>query len=37
MESPSGHAIAADLELNNNEPTIKMNQVRATYKPPKRK
>ncbi|APV49082.1 LPS export ABC transporter periplasmic protein LptC [Betaproteobacteria bacterium GR16-43] len=37
MESPSGHAVAADLELNNNERTMKMNQVRSTYKPPKRK
>jgi lipopolysaccharide export system protein LptC len=37
MESPSGHAIAAGLEMNNTERTVKLNSVRSTYKPPDRK
>jgi lipopolysaccharide export system protein LptC len=37
MESPSGHATAAGLELNNTERTVKLNSVRSTYKPPDRK
>ena len=36
MESPSGRATAAGLELNNTERTVKLNQVRSTYKPPER-
>jgi len=37
MESPSGHATAAGLEMNNSERTVKMQRVLSTYKPPERK
>lgn len=37
MESPSGRTTANGLELNNNERTLKLMGVRATYKPPARK
>jgi lipopolysaccharide export system protein LptC len=33
MESPSSHAVAAGLELDNRERTLKLDQVRATFKP----
>ena len=36
MESPSGHATAAGLEMNNTERTVRLNRVRSTYKPPER-
>jgi lipopolysaccharide export system protein LptC len=33
MESASGRAVAAGLELNNRTRTLKLERVRATYKP----
>ncbi len=33
MESPSAHAVAAGLELDNRARTVRLDQVRATYKP----
>jgi lipopolysaccharide export system protein LptC len=36
MESPSGRTTAAGLELNNTDRTLRLNGVRATYKPPVR-
>jgi lipopolysaccharide export system protein LptC len=36
LESPSGRALAKGLELDNRARTLKLDQVRATYKPPKR-
>lgn len=36
LESASSRAVAAGLELNNRERTLKLDRVRATYKPQKR-
>ena len=36
MESASGHAVAAGLELDNRARTLKLDHVRATFKPGKR-
>jgi lipopolysaccharide export system protein LptC len=36
MESPTGHAVAAGLELDNKARTAKLDRVRATFKPPPR-
>lgn len=33
MQSPSSHAVAQGGELNNHDRTLKLNSVRATYKP----
>jgi lipopolysaccharide export system protein LptC len=33
MESPSSHAVASGLELNNRTRTLRLDRVRATYKP----
>jgi lipopolysaccharide export system protein LptC len=35
MVSPDGHAVAAGMEIDNKARTIKLEKVRATYKPPK--
>jgi lipopolysaccharide export system protein LptC len=36
LESPSGRALAKGFELDNRARTLRLDQVRATYKPPKR-
>jgi hypothetical protein len=36
LESPSGRAVAASLELDNRARTVQMERVRATYKPASR-
>jgi lipopolysaccharide export system protein LptC len=36
MESPSGRAVAAGLELDNKARTLKLDRVRATFRPPPR-
>jgi lipopolysaccharide export system protein LptC len=36
MESPTGHAHAAGLEIDNKSRTVKLDRVRATFKPPPR-
>jgi lipopolysaccharide export system protein LptC len=35
LESPSGHALAAGFELDNRARTLRLQKVRATYKPPR--
>jgi lipopolysaccharide export system protein LptC len=35
LQSPSSHAVAEGLELNNRTRTLRLDRVRATYKPPK--
>ena len=35
LESPSGRAVAGALEIDNRARTMKLDRVRATYKPPK--
>ena len=35
LEGPSGRAVASALELDNRARTMKLDRVRATYKPPK--
>jgi len=35
LESPSGHALAAGFLLDNRARTLKLDQVRATYLPPR--
>ena len=34
LDSPSGHAVAAGLEMDNRARTMKLDRVHATYKPP---
>lgn len=34
MESPTGRAVAAGLEVDNKARTLKLDRVRATFKPP---
>jgi lipopolysaccharide export system protein LptC len=36
LESPSGRAVAAGLELDNRARTLRLDRVNATYKPPRR-
>lgn len=36
LESPSGRALAKGFELDNRARTLRLDQVRATYKPPQR-
>jgi lipopolysaccharide export system protein LptC len=36
LESPTGHAVAEGLELDNRARTLKLERVKATYKPPRR-
>jgi lipopolysaccharide export system protein LptC len=33
MDSPTGHAVAAGLEIDNKARTLKLDRVRATFKP----
>jgi lipopolysaccharide export system protein LptC len=35
LESSSGHALAKGMELDNRARTLRLDQVRATYKPPR--
>lgn len=35
LESPSGRAVAAGFQLDNRARTLKLDKVRATYKPPR--
>jgi lipopolysaccharide export system protein LptC len=34
MDSPTAHAVAAGFELDNKARTMKLERVRATFKPP---
>ncbi len=36
LTSPSGHAVASGMELDNRARTVKLDRVRATYKPKQR-
>jgi lipopolysaccharide export system protein LptC len=36
MESPTGRAVAAGLEIDNKARTLKLDRVRATFRPPRR-
>ena len=36
LESPSAHALAHGMEVNNRDRTLKLERVKATYQPPKK-